>query len=42
METRVVMVSMRIPEAALDCWLKHFFAAVERVKEDDNGDRSPS
>ena len=38
-KTRIVTFSMRIPESVLTCWLEHFFAVVDKVK-DDNGNRS--
>ncbi len=36
---KIVTFSMRIPEDKIACWLEHFFAVVERVK-DGNGNRS--
>ena len=36
---KVYTFSLRIPESAIACWLEHFFAVVEKVK-DGNGDRN--
>ena len=35
---KIIMVSMRIPEKTIACWLEHFFAVVEKAKEDGNRD----
>ncbi len=39
MKPRIYTFSIRVPEAKIACWLEHFFAVVEKVKDDD-GDRS--
>ena len=36
MQTKIVTFSMRIPEKVMDCWLAHFFATIEKAKEDGN------
>lgn len=34
----ISMFSIRIAEEALTCWLEHFFAVVERAKENTEDD----
>ena len=36
MVPKVVTFSIRVPERAIACWLEHFFATVEKAKEDGN------
>jgi hypothetical protein len=37
MTTKIATFSIRVPEKALACWLEHFFATVEQVRKDGNG-----